>query len=507
MTLRRSDLAAVLGALSLVAIATTAERATATPLIETVGATGSHGGFAGVVSSPSVSSAYFNPAMLVDAPDELVVGTTVLTEQIGVTLDGRRAGADVPLAVGSRDIVGPDGTPIPNDTVPTEWLKRGCEPEGSQCPTGPFAARPRQRQGSSGVTHSYIVLGLLKNLVKDRAAVGLYMMLPVGRLTTAQSFYADQREQLFSNSLHPELYGDRLTAISIALGGSFRIVDSLALGVGTTFGIANGATSSTYVRDSTDYSTLLLNNDVGVEVSLSPHAGLYWTPAKWLRVGLAVHASQSLSIATTIVTTLPSGVTSTAEQEQVHDYMPWRETLGVELDVLRTPRSTFSLTASAQHVGWSTYEDRHGLSPASYGEDLGFSDTVNVSLGMRHRVGRVRGFVDFQFAPSPVPDQVGRSNYVDSDRFGATTGGDVEFELAGVKLRPGLSLLGYRLAWRHQEKDDARLVDEVPDNARNATTNEPLRGARGLQTNNPGWPGFGSDGWVFGGSLSINVAY
>ena len=252
---------------------------------------------------------------------------------------------------------------------------------------------------------------------------------------------------------------------------------------------------------------MLRNNDVGVEVALSPHAGLYWTPTPRFRAGLAVHASQSLSIATRIITTLPSGVTSTTEQEQVHDYMPWRETLGVEVDVIRTPRRTFSLTASAQHVGWSTYEDRHGASPSSYGEDLGFSDTVNVSLGMRHRVGRVRGFVDLQIAPSPVPDQVGRSNYVDSDRFGATAGGDVQIELAGVELRPGLSFLGYRLAWRHQDKDDARMLDEVPDSARSATTNEPVRGASRLQTNNPGWPGFGSDGWVFGGSFSISVMY
>lgn len=496
-----------MGVVALVAALAVSRAAVATPLFETVGATGSHGGFSGVVSSPSVASAYFNPALLVDAPNELIVGMTVVTEQIGVTLDGRPAGADVPLAVGSRDVVGPDGTPIPNDSVPTDWLKRGCKPSGSQCPTGPFAARPRQRQGSSDVTHSYVVLGLVKNLVKDRAAVGLYMMLPVGRLTTAQSFYADQREQLFSNSLHPEMYGDRLTAISIALGGSFRVLDTLALGVGTTFGIANAATSATYVRDSTDYSTLLLNNDVGVEVALSPHAGLYWTPTPWLRVGLAVHASQSLSISTTIITTLPSGVSSTAQQEQVHDYMPWRETLGVEMDVVRTPRRTFSVVASVQHIGWSTYVDRHGQSPSSYGADLGFSDAVNVSLGMRHRVGVVRGFVDFQLAPSPVPDQIGRSNYVDSDRFGAIVGGDVELDLAGVKLRPALSFLGYRLAWRHQDKDDARMTDEVPDNARVATTSEPLRGARGLQTNNPGWPGYGSDGWVFGGSLSFNVAY
>ncbi len=55
--------------------------------------------------------------------------------------------------------------------------------------------------------------------------------------------------------------------------------------------------------------------------------------------------------------------------------------------------------------------------------------------------------------------------------------------------------MGYRLVFRHQAKDDARIVDEVPDHSRLALTGEPLTGSSGLQTqNNPGWPGFGSDG-------------
>jgi hypothetical protein len=113
--------------------------------------------------------------------------------------------------------------------------------------------------------------------------------------------------------------------------------------------------------------------------------------------------------------------------------------------------------------------------------------------------------MDFQYAPSPVPLQVGRSNYVDSDRFGVATGASLDFTVGGVHLRPGIQLVGYRIAYRYQKKDDSRLVDELPDGSRFGSTGDPVPGARGLQTNNPGWPGFTSEGWVYGGSLVLDV--
>ena len=49
-------------------------------------------------------------------------------------------------------------------------------------------------------------------------------MLPISNFTTAQAFFPDEREALFTNSLHPELYGDRLTAVSIVCGAAFKIL-------------------------------------------------------------------------------------------------------------------------------------------------------------------------------------------------------------------------------------------------------------------------------------------
>ena len=34
-----------------------------------------------------------------------------------------------------------------------------------------------------------------------------------------------------------------------------------------------------------------------------------------------------------------------------------------------------------------------------------------------------------------------------------------------------------------------------------------LAGAQGLQTNNPGWPGFGSQGWLLGGGVNLEARW
>lgn len=480
----------------------------ATPLFETMGPSASSGGFAPVVSDPSSASAYFNPAMLEDAEDRLDVGLAVLSEQISLLLDGRPPGSDVPLGVGARDIVyGPPGVKttknIANTVIPTQWLRDGCD-----TPTCALDPHARQSAGSSGQTRPYLVIGGLKHLIKNRFTVGAYLMLPLANLTTASGFYNDEREALFSNSLHPEMYGDRLTALSIAIGGSFRLLKQLSLGIGTTLGLSNQATSASYVPAATDYSQLLLNNSIGVTAALAPHAGVYWTPVDRVRVGAVIHAPQSFVIDTTITATLPNGTVSKGVQEEVHDYLPWRASLGIEADLLRSKHSQFGVVAELTWMNWSTYKDRHGQAPVdAYGPNYGFGDTLIYALGVRHKYKSVRGYMDWQYAPTPVPTQNGRSNYVDSDRYGVAVGGDFEAVVGGVRLRPGIQLVAYRLAWRNVTKDPSQIVDEVPDDSRSSLTGDPLAGSKGVQTNNPGYPGFGSDGWIYGGTISLSVLF
>jgi long-chain fatty acid transport protein len=483
-----------------------APRAIASPLLDASGPVGGTGGAQGVVSGASSASTYFNPALLVDAEDSALLGFALSSEQIGVTLDGRRGG-DVPLSVGSRNILGPNGQPLPNDVVPTQWLNQGC-PAGTQagtCPAPGFTARPRQSQGTSGQTRPYLALGFAKKLIPDRLAIGVYAMIPVGNLTTAQAFYPDEREALFSNSLHPELYGDRLTAVSIVLGGSVAIIPQLSIGAGISIGLANHATSATYVQNSTDYSTLLMNNSVTTAVNAAPTIGLRLRPLSWIRVGAAVHGPESFTIDTSLDATLPAGSASGTERHDVYDWTPWSVAAGAEVDVLTRDTYTLSAVGSATMGFWSQYQDRHGDSPTLYGADLGWKNTVNGALGARFAGGPARAFLDLTYKPSPVPEQIGRSNYVDNDRIGFVAGGDLEIKIGSFHIRPGVQAFCDRLLTRHNTKVDARMVDELPDGSVFATTRAPVPGSQGLQTNNPGWPGFASEGWFWGGAVTLAV--
>jgi hypothetical protein len=478
----------------------------ASPLVETMGAVGDNAGFQGVVSGPGTASTYFNPALLTDADDELALGFAVISEQMGVTLEGRPASADVPLAVGTRGVVGPNGQPLPSDVVPTQWLNQGCAAGSSagQCPApGGFAARPRQAQGTSGQTRPYLTIGFAKHIVPDRLTLGLYAMLPISSFTTAQAFYPDEREALFSNSLHPELYGDRLTAVSIVCGLAFKILPTLSVGAAVSVGLANAATSQDYVNSATDYSTLLLDNKITTSINFAPTVGVAYKPVPWLRVGGAVHAPESFTVNTTVDATLPTGIESGTTQKNVFDWMPWSVAVGVEAEIAHRGKYTAAVVGSLDYGLWSSYLDRQGQSPSMYGPGMGFHDTMSGALGVRHSYKNLRAFTDLRYVPSPVPTQISNSNYVDNDRFGLGIGGDVLLEL--LKLRPGFQLFADRFIPRSNQKDPALITDQVPDGSTVSATGAPVAGSQGLQTNNPGYPGFSSRGWLWGGAITLSI--
>jgi hypothetical protein len=324
-------------------------------------------------------------------------------------------------------------------------------------------------------------------------------------LTTAQAFYVDEREALFSNSLHPELYGDRLTAVSLVAGLGLKIIPSLSIGVGVSVGLSSAATSADYVQNASDYSTLLLNNGVTTTINVSPIAGFAYQPAQWFRLAGAVHAPESFDIDTNVTATVPGGTESGTTQQSVFDWMPWSASLGVEAKLLRHGPYTMSVVASGAYSWWSAYRDRQGNRPSYYGPGLGWSDTFSGALGTRHTFGNFRGFVDFRYVPSPVPEQTGRSNYVDNDRVGAALGADIAWQIGPVMIRPGAQMFVDRLLQRQNTKDDSKIVDELPDGSIFGSTQTPVPGSKGLQTNNPGWPGFANSGWIWGGAVTLST--
>ncbi len=217
----------------------------ASPLLELTGGMGGEGGLQGRAFPGGSSAAYFNPALLTDSPAGFTVGFLVVSEQIGITLD-RRPGPRFDVPDGVQHASHADGTGWSTYPLPTVVLQKGRAAD----PLKPaLPARPRQGAGSGHETFTYEMVGLIAKLFQQRVSFGFYALVPNGNFTALRAPYVDEREQFFSNSLHPELYSDRLTAISLAAGAGLAITDKLSLGASAASARGSGLRSMSSTPD------------------------------------------------------------------------------------------------------------------------------------------------------------------------------------------------------------------------------------------------------------------
>ena len=482
--------------------------AQASPLFETLGGFGDAGGQQARHAASGPSAAYFNPALLPEAPAGLTLGAAVLEMRLAVALEGRGDGRyDVPT--GLENAAHADGARFDQYAIATETLQLGREGSPSRSGT---AARPRQAAGSGTQSQSYEVVGLVVHALQRQLALGVYGLIPNGNVTQLRSFHVDEREQFSSNSLHPELYGDRLSAPSFAFGLGWRLHERLSLGIGTGISLRASAAAPAYVPDAAQLDSLVLNVGTQVEAGLAPHAGLLWRPLDGWRVTGSVHAPRELEVNANVQYLLANGLEQRSTIRLLYDWMPWQAGLGASWDVVQQPATTLTLATSAVYARWSQYVDRHGEQPV---RELGWYDTVTAALGARLRAGPWHLGLDIQYQPTPVPLQRGRSNYVDNDRIGASHSLEYAVAIGDSWLRVGAQLQGFWMLERSASKlvtptfadgvnrTPALVADEVPDDARLGLG--PVDGAQGLQTNNPGWPGFSSEGWLAAAGLYVAV--
>jgi hypothetical protein len=502
----------------------------ASPLFELVGGQGGSSGLNPRATGASAASTYFNPALLPDAEKGLELGVFVLSDGIDISVDDRgsspqcvNGSCDVPsvFGTGPESFRHADGSALDHPTVPTEWLQDG-RPES---PTSDaLAPRPRQGAGKSEDLRAYQVIGLVSPIFGKRLVLGFYAMVPLSEFTTARAFYNDEREQFFSNSLHAELYDDRLTATSLAFGAGSRVTDTLSLGVTLTLSLTNSAQAPVYVSNLSNLDTVLLDSNIGVQAAVAPHFGVAWQAARPLRLSATVHTKQAFEIATGFRYFLATGSEQSAEVHFTHDYMPLTIGAGADWRIGKLAGSTLSAVGTLEWAEWSDYEDRHSERPHP---DYAWADTLSGALGARLDSGSLVSFVDVAYQPTPVPAQTGRSNYVDNDRVSFAGGVEYRFSLWGGRFKLGAQLEAHDLLYRHVTKFETPdnpqpnehlphygdhaypqlVIDEVPDDAVDGQLHEAVPGRDGLQTNNPGFPGFSSGGWLTGGSINLTVLY
>lgn len=477
-------------------------RAEASPLFELVGT--STAGFNARATGASAASTYFNPALLPRAAQGVELGWLVLYDRVRIGLDARPPGNDVPLSALDR-------VRTAQPPFPTDWLEHGCTPETGRC-LRTVAPRPRGQDGSSNNVRGYQMLGLVNHVLGDRLSLGLTALVPLSSFTQAHSFFVDEREQFFTNSLHPEMYADRLTPVSLAFGAGSRIWDGLSIGLSFTLGLSNGADAGAYVGNSSMLAeTLQLSTEVDVAASVSPHVGLSYDRDDGYSVSFTLHSPQKVEIETEFGIYLPNGDLQRAKRTATHDYLPWIAALAGTYDLIARGDVSLNLAATVSFERWSQYLNRQTERPRG---DYAWRDTVSGSLGLHYATGGIAAYCDLTARPSPVPEQTGRTNYVDNDRYGAVMGGSYELPRlqSGLGFRFGAQAQVHMLSARHHEKSDPqggddRVIDEWPDDSVDVTTGQVIAEASGLQTNNPGWPGYRSRGFLIGGMLTAAMSY
>lgn len=269
-------------------------------------------------------------------------------------------------------------------------------------------------------------LGYLAGL--ERAAIGCAVYLPYRSLVKTPVVSSAP------TTPHLVFYTDRLVGPVFQFGAAWRLLKGLSIGAAVN--IMTDLAMDTYAAVTLDASeggiVEGLNNPIVVPVvnremraRIVPHVGLQWKPADSLEMGLTYRGeirarsegSQHFAI----------DLIAPATGERVH-------LLDVDLDPLVfvnffTPRS-MTIGVAVKPVDrvmialdfawndWSAFVDGSGTSP-----DAPFRDTLVPRLGLRFAVtGALSIGIGYFFQPSPVPDQLRGSNYIDLDKHVASIG-------------------------------------------------------------------------------------
>ena len=442
-----------------------ATEARAITFLENAGAAGSRHPFTARVMPVGPVNAYFNPCLLLESPSSVLFAPMGYFENLKISYQGRPAGADL-----SSGFAGSSGA------LPTSEL-------------------PRTR-GSHDTSRWSLYLGQANatQIIPGRFALGFYLLLSGSSFGGHDSFFVDEREQFFSNSLHFELFEERMKTVSFAFALAGKPVDWLSLGGGIHLGFTSRAETSLYLADDAASDATQINTRSQLDLMFAPHFSASFEPIEGLYLTTTLHlayASDNRGKASSLARGDDAGE-SLVTTNGTWGYLPIRGSLGVSYGREESEDLSWTVAATALWGHWSTYEDRQGDHPKP-----GFHDTVSVALGADLVYGMHAVGLDLAYVPSPVPDQKGRSNYVDNDRLGVAAGYDVTFDLGKVQIVAGLQAQFQVLIPRSVTKSENvgdPVVDEDPDTA-------------GLQTNNPGWPGYESSGFLLGVGGTLRLQF
>ena len=439
-------------------------------------------GNAGAATADDFSATYYNPAGLALAQPSFNAGLMMTYDDVAIRLKDR-----------------PDGYDLPD--------------LGAKSPLIPSKYRLSPRTDTKDIPNTYALqLGGVVAPWLEELRVGFAVGMPFNSVGEQTTRYADEREQYFSNRLDFELLGHRQQQMSVLVAAAYRVTDWLAVGFGTSL-LPNSATrAGVYLADAARQDQIQMTVQNQQKWNPTVHAGVLVSPSARLALGLSWRGQNafSLDIRNDVQIKGFQGSSASFPVPQaanfVVNFTPHQFTAGAAYksgQMLGTVDVIRSL--------WSHYLD-------SVGDPARFSDTWSVRTGGQWQAtDHSQLYAGLRYEQSPVPDQTGRTNYVDNDRAGLSGGARHRFQVGDRALDVGWFVQVQRLLARDTNKTPGAyaactpgataVCDEIADGQKDPVTGKAVVQAQGLQTGNPGFPGFLSWGTIFSVGVDLRVAF
>jgi long-chain fatty acid transport protein len=469
-----------------IAAALSGRQARASSTMEIIGATTGGNQITARVLSHGSAATYFNPALLPEATPKLEAGFFALSVGNNIRLKARPPGVDVPSTIYFTEA---PGRPLATADLPN--LRSDTDSDSNVV---------------------YAALGLVRPLAGRALVFGFHAFLPVRAFLDQKGFFADEREQYFSNQLHFELLGDRLDVSSIAFALGSQLNDWISIGAGIDVAIYTVSRVTVYVPDGADQSYVMMAPDIHTDSKFKPYVAATLHPNARSSVVATLHApfSNDTDGQNDLRFWNYKYKDGQKSVQQIYTVSQGTEPLRVAVGGsfcgrrLDDGRAPWEVGIQLLGERWSRYYNRQGARPIDR-----WNNTVSVAVGGGFLWRERHVTADVGYVPSPVPNQTGRTNYVDNSRLVASAGIEGPVKFLGRELEAGVTLFGSYFLPRSVTKDPNAanpVVDEFPDGQIDLRTGLPAEGAANLQTNNPGYPGWKSTGYMIGAGATFRIA-
>ena len=453
-----------------------------------------------IVYGGSVGSLYSNPALLGTLKNQLGVNFSLNIPSMQIKLMDKPSQSNVPISIYDSNV----GNSKNNyKTLPTVELMNG--------------------RGDTIVDDAvaFVGIGLAYNFNIPKLQLAGIIQLPVSfpEAAVLSTHYNDEREAIFSNRLYFTRFGQWEKVAAGLLGVSYDVLPELSVGFSAQITITTKTHLAIYIPDASVQDYSLANADASISTGIRPIAGMVYRPFEWLAVGAVFRDESWVKVDGTGELLLWN-----YHEADPNKTIPKRASQSFPLAISYEPReyelgfglkySNFTSQLAVVFQEWSLYRDQHNRHPFVLDNPMDketekkfhFDGTFNFLGNLEWMYGDDRSFmIGAAYYPTPVPPQVGRTNFVDSDILAFSLGHKYDFRVFDRRFTlNGVAQLFYMYK-RTVYKDPKLMLDEFPDDSTTLLSNSPMLEAKGLQTNNPGYPGYEAGGLLL--SIGANIIY